>query len=109
MTLSERLRELVRRCKEDGIKIRFTDILEAASMLESKWRPIETAPKDGSPVLGCSHGPWPDCHSEGLHPTTVRWRSYHPNQPGKKQWRDRYGNPVFPTHWQPVVAPEVPE
>jgi hypothetical protein len=70
-----------------------------------EWQPIETAPKDGAPILASSHGPWHDWHSAGLHPTSVRWRVYHPNQKGKECWRDQRGNPVSPTHWMPLPPP----
>ena len=66
------------------------------------WKTIETAPRDGTPIIACSYGPWPDSWSAGLHPTTVRFREYHVNRPGKKAWRDQDGKPVAPTHWMSI-------
>ena len=67
------------------------------------WKSIKTAPRDGTPIIACSCGPWPDSWSAGIHPTTVRSREYHPNRPGKKTWRDQDGKPLMPTHWIPML------
>lgn len=66
------------------------------------WQPIETAPKDGSFVLGCQEGPWTEWFRQSCAPQTVAYRTYHPNQPGKAKWRDKDGKPVFITHWMPL-------
>ena len=77
-------------------------------LAEQEWRDIATAPGDGTPVLGCSDGPWLEVWSIGLAPQTVRFRTYHPNQPGKACWRNEDGRPVYPTLWLPLPAtPEV--
>lgn len=69
----------------------------------SEWRPIETAPKDGTPVLlwvgvGMSE-PWAQ---------TARWV----NEPesGWSGWVDTYEgfDLAEPTHWMPLPAPPSP-
>lgn len=53
------------------------------------WKPIETAPKDGTPILACLGG---ECYTgHGFLPVSVRWTSFHPNAKGKECWRDSRG------------------
>lgn len=57
------------------------------------WQPIETAPKDGTPILVCVDGYWP---------TTVRWDADH------QAWEDDNDNLTSPenwplTHWMPEL------
>lgn len=69
-----------------------------------KWSPIETAPKDGTPVLACT-AEFSDAYGIGGHPITVHFAIFHPNAPGKGRWRDKYGHKQeFLTHWMPVPA-----
>lgn len=73
--------------------------------MTSPWHPIESAPKDGTPILACAGayrgGLWPD------GPITVAWQRYHPNSPGKLGWRDGSGHlRPYMTHWMPL--PEGP-
>lgn len=71
----------------------------------SEWRPIETAPRDGTPILVC-YGPRYD--SNGFLPVAVRWRTFHPNAKGKEAFRNSAGCKVErATHWMPL--PEPPE
>lgn len=65
------------------------------------WRPIDTAPKDGTWVLVTRRGCGPEFVS------CVSWRTYHPNAAGKAAWRDAAGHqqPLV-THWMPL--PELP-
>jgi len=72
----------------------------------SKWKPIETAPMDGTIVLAC--GDYDPAEKFGLqsHPMTVRWEVYHPNAPGKGLWRDKNGHKMMHlTHWMPIPNP----
>jgi len=69
-----------------------------------KWQPIETAPKDGTLILGCSDGPWVESWEQSRAPQTISFRSFHPNAPGKLQWRDKVGHPVFCKYWQPLPS-----
>lgn len=73
----------------------------------SAWQPIETAPKDGTIILGWSeyeHFPAPMCFGrprddDGAHKgarTTWNYADY---------LLDRAAGEVFPTHWQPLPAP----
>lgn len=74
-------------------------------MEHSSWQPIETAPKDGSPILVC----YADCYTEnGFLPVAVRWREYHPNAKGKAAFRDSSGHKVeLITRW--MALPEPPK
>lgn len=78
------------------------------------WIPIETAPKDGTMILGCKKPPppgdgftgrWTYAYEQGMAPVTIAWRSFHPNQPGKKTWRIADGKPYQPSHWQRLPEP----
>jgi len=62
------------------------------------WQPIETAPKDGTPILVCSLNYWP---------ITACWASYHPNATGKMCWRTApiCGDKVNPLFWMPLMEP----
>ena len=73
--------------------------------LEVPWQPISNAPTDGTLVLGCYEGPWAAAYEQWRAPTTIAFRSFHPNAPGKKQWRDSKGSPGHWTHWQTLPAP----
>lgn len=70
-----------------------------------KWEPIESAPKDGSPILACA--------ALGHYvPITAYWSSYHPNATGEKCWRTSLicGNKLHElTHWMPLPQPPVTE
>lgn len=77
----------------------------------SEWQLIESAPRDGTPILACTlydgfkgwaGGCW-------AWPVTVCWASYHPNAKGKETWRTSpvAGNKMESvTHWMPL--PEAP-
>ncbi|MDW9447152.1 DUF551 domain-containing protein [Sinorhizobium meliloti] len=61
----------------------------------SEWQPIETAPKDGMPILA-TFWLW-DNPEEGRGVDVVSWD-------GAGWSTDAY--PVYPpTHWQPLPAP----
>ncbi|NML70002.1 hypothetical protein HHL23_09335 [Chryseobacterium sp. RP-3-3] len=62
------------------------------------WKPINTAPKDGTRIIVC--------HWKHYSPITASWRTYHPNAEGKAQWRDDSGIKTVPTHWD--ILPEEP-
>lgn len=60
------------------------------------WQPIETAPKDGTQILG--YTVWPAL-------TAVRWaqESFYYGRPG---WEDEFSNVEWqPTHWMPLPPP----
>jgi hypothetical protein len=71
-----------------------------------EWRPIETAPRDGTPILACVSGYGDEELWPGRGPITVYWGTYHPNSPGKGAWRDGNGHrrPHL-THWMPLPEP----
>jgi hypothetical protein len=68
------------------------------------WQPIETAPKDGTRVLGFSAGEWPDeqisttrCTKAGewIHECCVE----------STIWGDYDHGRWEPTHWHPLPEP----
>ena len=69
----------------------------ALAALDRKWRPIETAPKDGTVVFGinATNREWP-C-------SMVFRRTFD----GTKEWADVCGDSLTPTHYIPL--PEPPE
>jgi hypothetical protein len=89
-------------CQECGIQANFIDEIENALDAKDKriealeaggWQPIETAPKDGTEILGIQY------HGRFSDPGIVRW-----DDSDQEWWdmdADQYG---FPTHWQPLPA-----
>lgn len=66
------------------------------------WRPIDSAPRDGTPILACST--YANRSDIGAHPRTVRREIYHPNAPGEGTWRNKFGHKEnFLTHWMPMM------
>jgi hypothetical protein len=60
------------------------------------WRPIETAPKDGTLILASWAG-------SALHPIISRWLK------NGQAWTHPFNKPVnSPTHWLPLPAPPGP-
>lgn len=67
---------------------------QIAELEAGGWQPIETAPKDGTEILGIQY------HGRFSDPGIVRW-----DDSDQEWWdmdADQYG---FPTHWQPLPAP----
>lgn len=70
------------------------------------WQPIDSAPKDGTPILACASYEVNEKFGLQAHPMTVRWEVYHPNAPGKGLWRDKNGHKQnHVTHWMPMPEP----
>lgn len=70
-----------------------------------EWRPIETAPKDGTVILVCNdHGTWAaryvDVYQSGYVPEH-KWHSLMLNH---KHMIGPYPS-LIPTHWQPLPTP----
>ena len=69
----------------------------------SEWKPIETAPKDGSRFLA-----W---HKGNVH--FFRWQDFKDGSDAPVGWRDNFiyvypeGDANGPTHWMPL--PKEPE
>jgi hypothetical protein len=70
-----------------------------AAIDEARWQPIESAPRDGTPILLCAN-----VRDDG---TPYQSDVYH-------GWRDRFVSGGWrrwphtfpPTHWQPFVPPK---
>lgn len=61
----------------------------------SEWKPIETAPKDGTEIVALVSGV----------PYIVSWTT-HGKQHAEPWWRDREGYGLTePTHWMPLPDP----
>lgn len=78
------------------------DLAKAIIALTSvdTWRPIETAPRDGTIFL--AHGDGPAIRS---CPFICVWDWDDPSK-GDYEWRDFYTERVMePTHWQPLPPP----
>lgn len=69
-----------------------------------KWKSITSAPKDGTPIIGCvaDDDNWSESYAQWQAPVTIAWRPFHSNQPGKTCWRVADGRPYYPTHWAPL-------
>lgn len=91
----------------------------------SEWQPIETAPKDGTPILG--YGPMPGINAEdhGWHQVReTNWKCYPVGSPGYAKWQKGEGplgigwdwyesvhnwsHSWQPTHWMPLPPPPSP-
>jgi len=71
------------------------EISAALSTPEGEWRPIETAPKDGTAVLGFQATP-----GDHENRMAVCWRYGKPETP---LWMGEGG--LMPTHWMPLPKP----
>ncbi len=71
----------------------------------SEWRPIETAPKDGTPVLvwdesmGSNKRDGCDDRRYAIGYVRCGWATPHGT------WGNRNNSHCSPTHWQPLPAP----
>lgn len=69
--------------------------------MDNAWKPIATAPKDGTPILGCYAEHYT---SDGYSPITVKWQPY--LRPGSGAWHKLDGCCVlFISHWMPLPPP----
>lgn len=68
-----------------------------ASPPSEGWRPIETAPKDGTDILACDE--------DGQY--VARWAAYAGGNPRWRLWWNGDPNDDL-THWQPLPAPPQP-
>lgn len=65
----------------------------------SNWHLIETAPKDGTPILAWTkHDDWGDGRR-------VLWWGEHPTVIWVTSWTDGHHHSYRPTHWQPLPEP----
>lgn len=86
----------------------------------TEWQPIETAPKDGSEVLGFGHYQWGRISDQywfdytkkhgTVGPVVMRWwEDDCIDEPFSSGWETVTKNPyrdgVIPTHWMPLPEP----
>lgn len=92
------------------IAARVAESLLSAGIVGSGWRPIESAPKDGTPILAVSTNHagtevvcWFAGEADAEYPADQEgWVDTGPQ-------RERfYANPLWFTHWQPLPAPPLP-
>lgn len=97
----------------------------------SAWQPIETAPRDNIAVLGYVRGRsalvawvssrqtrrkveatgWLWWRKEVItttHADTSSWYCVYPTDPGSEFTYETFGEPINPTHWQPLPEPPTP-
>lgn len=82
-------------------------------MSEHQWQPIETAPRDGSPILIFDPTQAPSSSTESQSGKVVTyddpryaigyWRVWKTS--GEWMWGNRNSSYVSPTHWMPLPAP----
>lgn len=77
-------------------------------LVDGGWRPIESAPRDGTVVLvyGCSEDEWEEAHDEPRAPERVPFPAYVSIQ--KSIWWMAGGllqQVKGATHWQPLPPP----
>lgn len=101
--LKERYRESNRECRAKGgiVFVPFPTTVPVPPvppkpMLNNlqKWKPIETAPKDGTKILVYAQG----------HITTASWR-VRDHFSTRMYWRDIFGGIVEPSYWMPLPEP----
>ncbi len=103
MTHAETLRALARDWSDDDLSPEAPYLREAlkagADALEAQeWRPIESAPKDGTLIL---------CISPIDNVQTIVYHSVTHKKPNER-WRIHRGGHthlIAPTHWRPLPAP----
>lgn len=85
-------------------------VVESSSTVEVSiadqmgWHPIETAPKDGTPILVCGRS-YNDKSSASLEPQVASYCTSYPGSGGAKHWRDSDGYQIALasiTHWRPL-------
>lgn len=78
------------------------------------WMPIETAPKDGTEILGCYVQDWGDGNKSVYGPWTVAFRNgmWESSWDGSEvieyqgDFGTEYKSPDMPpSHWQPLPLP----
>lgn len=98
MTLVEELKAAAQYTALDGVK----ELLERAAAAVPCWQPIETAPRDGTSVLGFGRMDGEISGDMGPPSATVMQCRY-------GEWTvthtDAYSVQVFPTHWMPLPPP----
>lgn len=63
----------------------------------SEWQPIETAPKDGTYIVG---------RIKDYSPVVLSWRAYTWGAAGEHRWRDCKGQIYRPIAWSVVPSLE---
>jgi hypothetical protein len=77
------------------------EVSDHSEMAVAGWQPIDTAPKDGTEILGYWHKPISYWRTE-----FIAWQRRHFwDKPGTEGWFDRNDEPFPATHWMPLPPP----
>ena len=89
----------------------LSTLREQRKALEAEWQPIETAPKDGSILIGASFGSLGDLEWV----SDIRWLTTcdvaeldglaEPEEWTEPGWYSSNDDEFFPTHWRPLPEP----
>ena len=83
-----------RKAVSDALRTRIAELEARVAASQQQWRPIETAPKDGTPFLGIEH-------PLGHGMCVIKWCRDH--------WHSTYSGVAtgqeYPTHWMPLPTP----
>lgn len=66
----------------------------------SKWKTIDSAPKDRTPIVICADGIVGEAYfneDDSSHDGNFYWAQTH--------WTDSHVSPIYPTHWQNLPPP----
>lgn len=87
--------DAVARCAAAEAELAYTLSMLNRVLFESAWRPIETAPRDGSRILLC----WNDSPTLSPHVELGKRKDF--------TWANTYGRPFSgePTHWMALPEP----
>ena len=114
----ERVKDAIEEALTDEQGVRIYDAARAAIAECFKWRPIESAPKDGTQILlifidgRIESGNWTEATQDG--PDEMGWDAGWISDSGFSYPGRSFGNPKYfrkqlspPTHWMP--RPRLPE
>ena len=78
---------------------------DLSSLIADLWQPIETAPKDGTPVdlWGVNHLHYAKTGRRATNVTWGRVRDWMGNE--RDDWQHGHGEDFEPTHWMPLPSP----
>jgi len=71
--------------------------------MTAEWRPIETAPKDGTPII--VYMPWEGGMVRTAHYSRRLTEDRYAQNVWCVHWSGSYKSRVAPTHWMPLPPP----